>query len=261
MEIRETIFSWRNSSVPVKAIFLAMIIISLLSAVYFLGESVFQFWLLTSVLTYVLSEKNQHLFNFVMLNYKFFEPQVIVKRGDQPFIDYSSNYFFLESVKMKNDDILFSVDKENTTGGAESGKIGQQYFITIDADMMMIHNQQETEAFIFHEIGHIRLKHSEMTGLIILVGYIVLVIFPLLLPIFWLVENYLSRQKEFAANRFAAEQTSNNSILSLLETTKNSLTSKASQTDWWSKFLFKSFSPKPSLDEQIADLKSMTVNS
>ena len=259
MEIREILFDWRHSSVLVKAIFLAMIIISFLSAAYFLGESVFQFWLLISLLTYILSGKNQRLFNFVMLNYEIFEPQVIVKRGDQSLSDYSSNYFLLESIKMKNDDILFSVDKENSTGGAESGKISQQYFITIDADMM-IHNQEEMEAFIFHEIGHIRLKHSEMTGLIILNGYLVFMIFPPLLPIFWLVENYLSRQKEFAANRFAAKQTSNNSILTLLETTKGSLTSKASQTDWWSKFLFKSFSPKPSLDDQIADLKNMAAN-
>ena len=260
METREIFFDWHHSSIPVRAVCLVIITISLLSAIYTLGESVFQFWLLTGVLTYVLSGINGRLFNFIMLNYKVFEPQVIVRRSNQPLGDYSSNYFFLESIKIKNDDILFSVDKENSTGGAESGKISQQYFITIDADMMMVHSQEEIEAFIFHELGHIRLKHSEMTGLIISTGYIVFIVFPLLLPVFWLVGNYLSRQKEFAANRFAAEQTSNHSILTLLETTKNSLTSKASQTDWWSKFLFRSFSPKPSLDEQIADLKSMAAN-
>jgi|GEM_PF-2810254 len=168
MEIREIFFDWRHSPAPAKAVFLAMISASLLLTISILGESAFPFWLLTGLLTYVLSGSNQRLLNFIMLNYKFFEPQVIVKHSSLSLVDYSSNYFFLEAIKIKNCDIVFSVDKENSTGGAESGKIGRQYFITIDTDMMMTHNQEEIEALIFHEIGHIRLKHSEMTGLLFL---------------------------------------------------------------------------------------------
>lgn len=252
--MREVIYDWRHSSRLVKGIFFSAVIISFIFAYFLFGYLIFLFLFLTVSLISILVGEKKRFTKFIMLDYQFFNPQVIIRLENQNFNNYQSNYLLWKFIEADNPDIAFEINEENDVGGAEAGLIDAQHFVCIDINMLKFQNSHEMKAMIFHEIGHIRLRHSEDIGILILTGYFVFAVFPFFLPFFWLVRKYVARRNELDANRFAAKKSSVYSVLFFLKSTKRLLRDETCQTNYWARFLFKTFSSMPSLDQQIFDI-------
>lgn len=193
-------------------IFMGMITITTLSVILF-GYTTLIIWGLMSI---ILFSYKDELLDFIIMDFNFL---IIPTEIDCTFeyINVVNNNQVVNRLKLEFKNIVFIIDKSNKLGGILSDFTHGLNLIIISEEFMGNHNQKDFEIILFHEIGHIEYQHSKQMRVWHYIGYIIFIIFPLIIPVYWFVVKYVSRKQELMADNFAALNTSTNDVLSLFK--------------------------------------------
>jgi hypothetical protein len=254
VDLKEVWAIFCSSSGKLKRLILLIIASMLLTAVLMFGVYALVIWLLMLVL--LVSYENI-LFHLIIINYHFLKPQLVTTNYNISSVNETLNNHILWQMRVRYPNIVFQVSSDNKIGGMQAYNLDGVSYIDMDKFMLQIHTQQEFAAIIYHELGHISLKHNDESKLVFTLGYLVFIFLPIVLPLFWLIGSYVIRCHEFTANEFSLKNDPNRYMIKTLEIAEQTKKEISFWKSLWHNLLFMTVAPAPSLKSQIKMLKKL----
>jgi hypothetical protein len=152
-------------------------------------------------------------------------------------------------------EIIFKVNDKSSATYMKTYILNGVNYVEIGELAMKVYSQKEFQAIIYHELGHIDLKHVNEFKLLFFLGYAVFIFLPIALPVFWLLGSYLSRYHELAADRFSFKNDPNHFMLQAVQAVEAETEKVGFWKNCWYNLLFVTVAPNPSLKSQIKHLK------
>lgn len=243
-----------SSSAKLKFVVLLLVLSIVSISVIFFGIYAFPIWIVMLIL---LASYEEILYQFIIIDYQFLTPPPLfmIKPRNPSIIKESLNRVILSDMRLRYPGIVFKVNGRDDRTAMKTFILDGVNHIEIDHLALMVFSPEEFQAVIYHELGHVALKHIDESKLLVFLGYVVFIFLPILLPLFWLIGSYISRYHEFEADKFSLKHDPNHYVLKAQEGVKLEKMKADFWTNLWCGFLYATVAPSPSLNMKIKSLR------
>lgn len=252
INLQEVWIIFSSSSKRLKLLISLLVMLIILLAIIIFGIYFPVVWILMLIL---LVSYEDYLFKFIAIDYKFLTPPRMIKLRKHSAVNELLNNSIIAGMRFNYPEIIFKVNDDSQATYMKTYVLNGVNYIEIGKLAMKVYSQKEFQAIIYHELGHINLKHLNEFKLLFFLGYAVFVFLPVALPVFWLLGSYLSRYHELAADRFSLKNDPNHFMLQAVQEVEANTNKASFWKNCWYNLLFVTVAPNPSLKSQIKYLK------
>lgn len=241
-----------SSTTKVKSLVFLLVVSILTLSVIIFGNYFFFVWVVMFIL---LTYYEDVLFKFITIDYQCLKPPLNTRPRNPNSVNELLNGFVLSDMRFWHPKIVFKVNNRNDRTAMKTFVVEGVDHIEIDSLAIKIYSKEEFQAVIYHELGHVALKHIDESKILIFFGYFVFIFLPIFLPLFWLVGSYISRYHELEADRFSLKNDPNHYMLKAVEGVKLERIEVSFWDNLWYNLLYVTVAPSPSLNAKIKSLR------
>ncbi len=257
IDLKEVMTIFSSSSTKFKSLLLLLMASFISISVLIFGIYAPFFWIAMLIL---LISYEDIIFQFIIINYQFLTPPLMTKPRSQSSVNELLNRFILSDMRFNHPDIVFKVNDKIENSAMRTYILNGINYIEIDYLALKVFSKEEFQAVIYHELGHIALRHLDKFKMVIFLGCASYIFLPILLPLFWLIGSYISRYHELEADKYSMKHDPNHYILKAEEAIEIDKTKVDFWKSLWHGFLYVTVAPNPSSASKIRSLRRVKTS-
>lgn len=256
VDLKEVWAIFNSSSDGLKSLVLLLITLIILSPIIAFGIYAPVIWIVMLIL---LISYEDVIFQFIIINYQFLTPPLMTKLRNPSSVNELLNGFVLSDMRFNYSNIVFKVNDKIESSAMCTYILDGINYIEIDRLALNIFSKEEFQAVIYHEFGHIALRHIDESKMLVFLGCVLYIFLPILLPLFWLIGSYIYRHQELEADKYSMRHDPNHYILKAEEGIEIDKTGVSFFKNLWYGFLYVTVAPNPSRIGKIKTLRRVKI--